>query len=428
MPAARGISRRRILAGAGAAAFVLAPAARAAEILPRNGPRVVVVGGGWGGATAAKYVRLLDPGIEVVLVEREPAFHSCPVSNWVIGHLRAMEDITRPYDALAARHGVHVVRAEVEAVDVGARVVRTAAGELSWDRLVLAPGIELDHAGIEGWGPEAAERFPSAWIPGPETLRLRAMLEEMPAGGTVAMSVPPSPYRCPPGPYERACLIASYLRREKPGSRLVVLDANQDVVSKGALFRAAWEELYPGIVDYRPDTRVVGVDAAGGRLLTDFDEVAVDVANVVPPQRAPRLLVDASLMPEDARWAPVDPFDFSSPLAPEVHVVGDATDQVSVGKLPKSGFVANSMGKVAARAAVAHLAGREPPPPSLVNTCYSLVSPEEGISVGAVYAYDPETGKLVVREGSSGVSSARSAKVAANAWDWARTIWSDMLD
>lgn len=426
MPAGRGVSRRRVLAGAAALAF--ARRARAAEVLPRNGPRVVVVGGGWGGATAAKYVRLLDPGIEVVLIEREAAFHSCPVSNWVIGHLRAMGDITRSYDALAARHGVRVVRAEVEAVDVGARVVRTAAGEVSWDRLVLAPGIELDHAGIEGWGPEAAERFPSAWVPGPETARLRAMLAAMPAGGTVAMSVPPSPYRCPPGPYERASLIASYLQREKPGSRIVVLDANQDVVSKGALFKAAWEELYPGVVDYRPDSAVVGVDAAAGTLSTDFDEVAADVGNVVPPQRAGRLLRAAGLVPEGARWAPVDPFDFSSTLAPEVHVVGDATDQVSVGKLPKSGFVANSMGKVAARAAVARLAGGEPPPPSLVNTCYSLVSPEEGISVGAVYGYDPATGRLAVREGSSGVSSRRSAGVAANAWDWARAIWSDMLD
>ncbi len=420
------ITRRGVLAGSGAA-LLGSVAARAQELLPSNGPRVLVVGGGWGGTSTAKYIRLLDPRIEVVLLEREPVFHSCPVSNWVIGHIRTVDDITHSYDTLKERYGIKVIQTEVLAVDPGSKTLCTADGTLSWDRLVLSPGIELDHSGIEGWSEEAQARFPSAWIPGEETARLRGMLAEMPVGGTVAISVPLSPYRCPPGPYERISLIASYLKREKPGSRIVVLDANSGIVSKGKLFQAAWDDFYDGIIDYRPESQLAQVDASAGILSSDFDDVQADVGNVIPPQRAPRLLREAGLVPEGSNWAPVDPFDFSSSLAPEVHIIGDATDQLTVGKLPKSGFVANSMGKVTAWAIVAQLSGREPPMPSLINTCYSLVSPEEGISVGAVYGYDKETGKLVSKEGSTGTSSARSKAIAANAWDWAQAIWSDML-
>ena len=420
------LTRRHMLA-CGAAAMATALPAGAERILPATGPRVVVVGGGWGGLTAAKYIRLLDPDIEVVLIERRTEFHSCPVSNWVIGHLRTIDDITHPYDALAKRHGVRLLHAEVEAVDVDAGAVVTSDGVVAGDRLVLSPGVEFDYAGIAGWDAAAAKRFPAAWSPGPETAALRAQLAELPDGGRVALSIPPSPYRCPPGPYERISLIAAYLKQHRPGATITVLDANQKIVSKGKIFQAAWDELYPGIIDYRPDSRLVQVDAATGTLSTDFDDVAADVANVIPPQRTPALLRDAGLVPDGATWAPVDPYGFTSTLAPAVHIIGDATDQTTVGKVPKSGFVANSMGKVAARAAVAALTGREVPPPSLINTCYSLVSPDEGASVGAVYSYDSETKRLQVRPGSSGVSSQRSAAVALQAWDWARAIWQDML-
>ena len=419
-------TRRSILAG-GAAALVSALPVRAERILPATGPRVVVAGGGWGGLTAAKYIRLMDPDVEVVLIERRPTFHSCPVSNWAIGHLRTIDDITHSYDALTRRHGVRILHTEIKSIDVDAKAVVTADGVVAGDRLVLSPGVAFDYTGIAGWNEGASKRFPAAWSPGPETALLRAQLAELPPGGQVALSIPPSPYRCPPGPYERISLIAAYLKQHRPGATITVLDANQKIVSKGKLFQRAWDELYPGVVDYRPDSPLVEVDTATGTLSSDFDDVRADVANVIPPQRASRLLQEAGLVPDGSHWAPVDPYAFTSTVAPDIHIVGDATDQTTVGKVPKSGFVANSMGKVAARAAVAMLAGREPPPPSLINTCYSLVGPDEGISVGAVYSYDDETGRLQVRPGSSGVSSQRSPIVAAQAWDWARTIWQDML-
>lgn len=419
------LTRRHMLVGG--AALITALPVRAERILPATGPRVVVVGGGWGGLTAAKYIRLLDPGVEVVLIERRTTFHSCPVSNWVIGHLRTIDDITHSYDALTRRHGVRILHSEIESVDVDAKAIVTADGVVTADRLILSPGVAFDHAGIAGWDAAAAKRFPAAWSPGPETAALRAQLAELPDGGRVALSIPPSPYRCPPGPYERISLIAAYLKQHRPGATITVLDANQKIVSKGKIFQAAWDELYPGIIDYRPDSPLVQVDAATGTLSTDFDDVTADVANVIPPQRTPALLRDSGLVPDGATWAPVDPYGFTSTLAPDVHIIGDATDQTTVGKVPKSGFIANSMGKVAARAAVAALTGREAPPPSLINTCYSLVSQDEGASVGAVYSYDPETKRLQVRPGSSGVSSQRSAAVALQAWDWARAIWQDML-
>jgi sulfide dehydrogenase [flavocytochrome c] flavoprotein subunit len=419
-------TRRSILAG-GAAALVSALPVRAERILPATGPRVVVLGGGWGGLTAAKYIRLLDPGIEVVLIERRTAFHSCPISNWVIGHLRTVDEITHSYAALSERHGIRILHTEVEAVDVDAKAIVTADGVVAGDRLILSPGVAFDYTGIDGWSEAAAKRFPAAWSPGPETVLLRARLAELPAGGRVALTIPPSPYRCPPGPYERISLIAAYLKQHNPGATITVLDANQKIVSKGKIFQAAWDQLYPGIVDYRPDSPLAQVDASTGTVSSDFDDVAADVANVIPSQRASRLLHDAGLVPDGATWAPVDPYGFTSTLASDIHIVGDATDQTTVGKVPKSGFIANSMGKVAARAAVAALTGNEAPPPSLINTCYSLVSPEEGASVGAVYGYDFETGLLQVRPGSSGVSSQRSTTVALQAWDWARAIWQDML-
>jgi sulfide dehydrogenase [flavocytochrome c] flavoprotein subunit len=249
----------------------------------------------------------------------------------------------------------------------------------------------------------------------------------MAAGGTVAMSIPLGPFRCPPGPYERISLIADYLKRNKPGSKVVVFDANQKIVSKGALFKAAWDELYGGIIDYRPDHNVIRVDPSTGTLYSDFDEVSAEVANVIPPQMANRLVHDAGLVPEGRRWAPVKAWDFTSTMAENVHIIGDSTDGSTVGKVPKSGYIANSMGKVCAAAAVALLRGRETPRPSMANTCYSLVSGAEGISVSAVYDYDEAEGKIMPIEGASGLSPERTALIRRNAEDWATSIWRDML-
>ena len=423
---------RRDFLAAGAAALGTAalplPALAQGEIMPARGRRVVVVGGGWGGCTAAKYIRRRDPGIEVVLVEPEDAFRSCPISNWVIGGLKTMGDITIGYDALASVHGVKLLRARAAGIDVAARTVTVEGGGfLRYDRLVLAPGIALRRGDIDGLEDSPADAFPAAWKAGAETESLRRQIAAMPDGGTVALSIPRGPYRCPPGPYERISLIADFLKRRKPGARIVALDANAGIVSKGKLFAAAWERLYGGIVDYRPDSEVVAVDAARRTLSTDFDDVAADVANVIPPQQAHRLVFDAGLVPEGRRWAPVDPWDFSSTLAPDVHAIGDSADGSTVGRVPKSGYIANSMGKVCAAAVVAALNGRETPRPSMANTCYSLVSGDEGISVSAIYDYDDESGKILPVAGASGLSPAPSARIKRHNEDWARAIWRDML-
>lgn len=422
-------TRREFIASGAAAigaAALPAPALARGEVMPASGRRVVVVGGGWGGCTAAKYIRLEDPAIEVVLVEPEAAFRSCPLSNWVIAGLGEMSDLTFGYDALANRRGVKVLRGRAVGVDAAAReVALEEGGFLRYDRLVLSPGITLRRGDIDGLEDAPADAFPAAWRAGPETESLRAQIAAMRPGGTVAVAIPLSPYRCPPGPYERVSLIADYLRRNDPAAKVVVLDANAKIVSKGALFAEAWEALYGGIVEYRPDNAVVAVDPSTGAVRTDFDELRADVANVVPPQEAGRLLFDSGLVPEGRRWAPVDPWDFSSTLAPDVHVIGDSTDGSAVGKVPKSGYVANSMGKVAAAAVVAALNGREAPRPSMANTCYSLVSAEEGISVTAIYDYDDESGKIAPT--ASGLSPARSRAIKRHNEDWARAIWSDML-
>ena len=422
-------TRREFIASGAAAigaAALPAPALAQGEVMSAGGRRAVVVGGGWGGCTAAKYIRLEDPAIEVVLVEPEAAFRSCPLSNWVVAGLGEMSDLTFGYDALARRHGVKVLRGRAVGVDAAAReVALEEGGLLRYDRLVLAPGVTLRRGDIDGLEDAPADAFPAAWRAGPETESLRAQIAAMRPGGTVAVAIPLSPYRCPPGPYERVSLIADYLRRNDPAAKVVVFDANAKIVSKGALFAEAWDALYGGIIEYRPDSAVVAVDPSTGAVRTDFDELRADVANVIPPQEAGRLAFDSGLVPEGRRWAPVDPWDFSSTLAPDVHIIGDSTDGSAVGKVPKSGYVANSMGKVAAAAVVAALNGRAAPRPSMANTCYSLVSAEEGISVTAIYDYDDESGKIAAT--ASGLSPARSRAIKRHNEDWARAIWSDML-
>lgn len=427
------ITRRRFLhtsavgAGAIAASTLPMPALAQGETMPKTGKRVVVIGGGWGGNTAAKYIRMQDPGIEVVLIEREGAFRSCPISNWVIGGLKTMADITVGYDGLINNHGVKLVTDTVTGIDTAARTVTVSAGNIHYDRLILSPGITLRSGEIEGLDDAAPGTFPAAWKAGDETVMLRSQLQAMPAGGTVALSVPFGPYRCPPGPYERISLIADYLKNNKPGSKIVVMDANPKIVSKGALFKAAWDDFYGGIIDYRPENNVVRVDPSTRTLYSDFDEVAADVANVIPAQQANTLAFQAGLVPDDRRWAPVNPWDFSSTVAENVHVIGDSTDGTTVGKVPKSGYIANSMGKVCAAAVVALMNGRESPRPSMANTCYSLVSADEGISVSAVYDFNDEESRILPIKGATGLSPERTPLIKQNADDWARSIWSDML-
>ena len=389
--------------------------------------KVVIIGGGWGGLSAAKTIKLLSPEVDVLIIEKEKVFRSCPISNWVIGQIKTMDDITFSYTKLTRIYGIKFLHDNVSHIDTKKKVVVTDNNTVNYDKLVVSPGVELDYSSIENWDSSYADVFPAAWKAGKETALLAKNIKNMPNGGVVAISIPLSPYRCPPGPYERISLIASYIKENKPKSKLIVLDANQKIVSKGKLFKKAWDDKYKDIIEYRPDSKVVEISANENKLITDFDDVKSDVANLIPPQKAPKLLVDAGLIKEKELWASVNSYDFSSTIAKDVFIIGDSTSQISVGKVPKSGYVANSMGKVCGLAIVSELYGFYKLPPSMINTCFSLISSEEGISVSAVYHYDESLKRIAVVKGASGLSPKSSSIIKDNAWDWANAIWNDML-
>ena len=389
--------------------------------------RVVVIGGGYGGATAARYLRLWDPAIEVVMIEREPLFTSCPLSNLVLSGFRSIEDIRRSYDGLRAR-GVQVVQDEAVAVDGTRKTVRLARGpEISYDRLIVSPAVDFLFDEVEGYeAAMQAGRVLHAWKAGEQTLALRKRLVDMKDGGVFAISIPPAPYRCPPGPYERACQVAAYFKQAKPRSKVLILDANPDVTSKPALFKRAWEDLYKGMIEYRPGQKAIGVDAAEGAVKLEFDSVKADVLNVLPPQRAADIALKAGLITTNNRWCDVDWRSCESKAVKNIHVLGDAT--LSANAMPKSGHMANSMAKVCAAAVVALLSDRQPnPDPVMNNTCYSFVSDKEVIHVASVHQWDSSQNTLLPLKGAGGVSSARSELEGAYAWSWARNIWADML-
>jgi NADPH-dependent 2,4-dienoyl-CoA reductase/sulfur reductase-like enzyme len=419
----------RSLGAASAAAAVPAFLAGCASARPEKTPgRVVVIGGGYGGATAAKYLRMWSgERIDVVLVERDPAFVSCPLSNLVLGGSRPIGDLMRGYDGLAAR-GVRVVRDEATAVDIDRRQVRLGrSATLAYDRLVVSPGVDLLWDRVAGLQhPESRKAVLHAWKAGPETVALRRRLEAMPDGGVYVLSIPLMPYRCPPGPYERVCQVAHYFRTAKPRSKVVVLDANPDIVSKKGLFLAAWSELYEGLVEYRPGQEAKGVDWRTGTVLTDFDAARGDVVNVVPPMRAGDIAVQAQLVTANARWCGVDWRTMESVAVPGVHVLGDAT--LSGPGMPKSASMANNHAKIAASAIVAALTGEAlNPAPVINNTCYSYVSDREAVHVDSVHAWDAAQKTLVPVGGSGGVSSARSELEKRYADAWASNIWADTL-
>lgn len=414
------------LAGAGAAIGTLSGLAGCASTVPAKA-RVVVIGGGFGGATVAKYIRLWAPTIDVVLVERESAFVSCPISNLVLAGYSGMQDITTGYDGLR-RHGVQVVRDEAVAIDAAKKTVRLArGGDIAYERLVVSPGIDFNFGEIQGY--EAAMqsgRVLHAWKAGAQTVELRRQLEGMRDGGVAILSIPTAPYRCPPGPYERASMIAAYLKQHKPRSKLLVLDANPDVTSKGGLFKAAWKDLYAGVLEYRGNAKAIGVDAQSMTVKLEVEDVKGDVLNVVPPHRAGDIALQAGLITHNNRWCDVDWRSMESKKVPGVHVLGDAT--LSAPGMPKSGSMANNHAKIAAAAIVGALTGRGAgSDPKIINTCYSFVSQKEAIRVSSVHDWDPGQGTLVPVKGSGGVSAARSEAEATFAWNWARTIWADSL-
>jgi sulfide dehydrogenase [flavocytochrome c] flavoprotein chain len=423
-------SRRDLLRLASAAPLV-AVAARTgwAQATAASGPRVVVVGGGFGGATCARYLKRADPALRVTLIEPAPSFVTCPFSNAVLGGLRDLASITFDYAGLRAVHGVEVVQDRAVALDPAARRVTLAGGQaLPYDRLVLSPGIGFRQGALEGYDEAAAERMPHAWKAGPQTALLRAQLEAMDDGGVVAIAVPEPPFRCPPGPYERASLIAHYLKTAKPRSKLLILDAS-DSFSKQELFVAAWQELYPELIEWVPRSQggqVIRVDPAAMVLHTDFEAVPVAVANVIPPQHAADIARAAGL-DEGRGWCAVDGRTFESTVHQAVHLLGDA---ILAGAMPKSGFSANSQAKVCAAAIAALLRGRPPPEPALINTCYSLVAPDYGISIGGVYHV--EDGAIVATKGAGGLSPQDAdrgfrKREADYAKSWYANITADMF-
>jgi sulfide dehydrogenase [flavocytochrome c] flavoprotein chain len=417
-------SRRDFLKQAvGAAAMLPMPA-----LAQNGGGRVVVIGGGFSGATCARMLKRLAPRITVTLVEANRTFTACPFSNEVIAGLRDIKEQQFDYEQVA-RSEITVSFATASAVDPQARTVTLQDGSrLPYDRLVLAPGVDLRWDALPGFTEAAAERMPHAWKAGAQTLLLRRQIEAMEDGGLVVIAAPANPYRCPPGPYERASLIAYYLKDKKPKSKILILDA-KDAFSKQRLFQNGWKELYPGMVEWvslSSGGKVTAVDAASMTVETDFAKHKPAVANIVPPQKAGRIAELAGVA-DRTGWCPVDPVSFESTLQPNIHVIGDAC---IAGAMPKSAFAANAQAKICAAAVAKLIGGDKPAAPKLINTCYSFLAPDYGITVAAVYR--PANGQLVEVEGSAGTSPVDAPKATreleANlANGWFRTITAEVF-
>jgi sulfide dehydrogenase [flavocytochrome c] flavoprotein chain len=392
--------------------------------------RVLVVGGGYGGATAAKYVRLFsEQKIDVVLIEPNDAFVSCPMSNLVIGGSKTLADMTARYDTLASKHGVRVIKDMVASIDPAKKVAVLASGPtIAYDKLVLSPGVDLMFDSVQGLrDAQNAAVILQAWKAGPETVALRRQLEAMPDGGTYAITIPLAPYRCPPGPYERACQVASYFKAAKPKSKVLILDANPDVTSKPALFKKVWAEQYAGMVEYRAQHNATAVDPRTNTVKFEVqDDVKADVLNVLPAMRAGAIAVQTGLANSNARWCGVNYQTFESTAAKDIHVLGDSIQIAPA--MPKSGHMANSHAKVAAAAIVAELSGWEiNAQPMLTNTCYSFVDAKNVIHVASVHEYVAAEKTFKTVAGSGGVSTAPNEQEGSYAWNWARTIWADAL-
>ena len=416
----KGSTRREFLrtsSWAGLGLFAAGCAPMVSDFAQKPGRRVVVIGGGWGGVSAAKYVRLADPSIEVVLLEPNKEFVSCPFSNLVLSGVRTIESLTFNYDGLRA-HGVRVLHETATMIEPDRKRVLVGTDALPYDRLIVSPGVEFQWDQVEGLA-AAQDRVLHAWKAGPQTVELARQLQAMPDGGVFVLTIPPVAYRCPPGPYERVCQVAWYLKTHKPRSKLIVLDANPNIVSKTALFRAAWAA-YPNI-EYRGSNKVVKVDPGMREVTTELgDKVKYDVLNLIPPQRAGTIAVTADLVGADKRWCEVNHQTYESVKHKNVHVIGDSTTGLPV---PKSGNIANAMGKISAVAVASLLNDKPVPTMAPGNTCYSWVSDREAIAV--VNSYKMEGGKVVQIEQK--LTPGQSEAWAQNSVGWANSIWQDML-
>lgn len=423
------ITRRQFLklaGGATAAGMIGAPFIAGAA----GGKRVVVVGGGAGGATAARYLRMSDPSISVTLIEANPNYHTCFMSNEVLSGERKLDSIKFNYEGLKKR-GVNVVQDTVTAIDATARKVMTASGKtFDYDRAIVSPGIDFKYEAIQGYSADVAETIPHSWKAGPQTALLRKQLEGMKDGGVFVLVSPANPFRCPPGPYERASQVASYFKHHKPKSKILILDA-KDTFSKQGLFQAGWEKLYPGMIEWVAAAKggvVTGVDAKGMTVDAALDKHKGDVINLIPPQKAGKIAFDAGLA-NDKGWCPVNVQTFESSIHKGIHVIGDAAIAT---EMPKSGYAANSQAKVAAQAVIDLLNGKEPGTPSYINTCYSILGKDYAISVANVYALNKAENKIAPVKDSGGVtpkdaSAGDLKREASYAYSWFNNITQDMF-
>jgi len=391
---------------------------------------IVVVGGGYGGATAAKYLRLFSNyTANVTLIEPNTEFVSCPLSNLVVGGSRQLSELTSAYSNLTRRHGVKLIKGSVASIDGEKKMLKLASGAtMKFDKLVLSPGISMMMDSIEGLS--AANQTGAtiqAWKAGPDTVALHKQLASMQDGGVFAISIPEAPYRCPPGPYERACQVASYFKQYKPKSKVLILDANQDVVSKAGLFKKAWAEEYTGMIEYRPQFKVAAVDAKTKTIKFEVQEdVKADVLNILPPMRAGDIAISSGVANSNGRWANVNYLNFESTAVKDIHVLGDSIQTAPL--MPKSGHMANSHAKVAAAAIVAELNGWEiNQAPVLTNTCYSFIDAKKVVHVASVHQYNAAEKTFKTVAGSGGLSTEPSVLEGIYAWGWARNIWADSL-
>jgi len=432
-------TRRNFLKASGGAAVAATAMGVSPFAIGGAAKKVVVVGGGMGGATAAKYIRMMDSSVEVTLIEANKDYHTCFMSNEVLSGVRDINSIKFGYTGLG-KHGVKVVHDMVTGIDAAKRVVKTAGGQsFSYDRCIVAPGIDFKYDMLEGISAADADKVPHAWKAGSQTVILRKQLEAMKDGGTVCICPPPNPFRCPPGPYERASQIAMYLKAKKPKSKIVILDPKPKF-SKMGLFSEGWTRHYGykgqntagGMIEWygtpsgSDDNVIAEVDVASKTVTTGFNEIKADVLNVIPAQKAGKIAFAAGLT-NDKGWCPVNGKTFESTIHKNIHVIGDAS---IASPLPKSGYAANSEGKVAAAAIVALLNGGKAPDPSYVNTCYSVINEGDGISVAMVYAYDEKEGKIIKVKGSGGLTPGKfdadmRAREEEYAHSWFQNITAD---
>ena len=409
------------LIGLGVAAFPSFALAKSSSSIGH----VVIIGAGFGGATAAKYLRMWSEGrVKVTLIEPRLQFFSCPVSNRVLSGAMDMQGITHSYDHLRVSSGIRMIQGMATGVDAGSRTVEVNGERISYDRLIISTGIDFDYSHLPTLTPEIqATVIPHAWKAGPQTVLLKKQLEVMPDGGVVAITIPPVPYRCPPGPYERACQIGFYLKHHKPRSKLLVLDANPAITSKRPLFERAWKDLYADIIEYQPSSAIENLDVKSLTVKTTFDSHKVDVLNLIPPQTASRLALDTGLGGQGRPWCKVNYLNYESSNIPGIHVLGDSVDT----PLPKSAHIATSEAKVCAAAIIAELTGEAvDQQPVFANTCYSFVDDKQAMHVASVYRYDEKEREMHAAPGG-GISAAPSLEEGSQADVWAKNIWADVL-